>query len=243
MNLIMQTIPSPLISELLCQSELDGIILDTEHGHFNNETLYNCIQIITLSNKQCFVRFTDLNKQLVRMCLDAGVDGVVFSTVEHTKYVNEIIKYCTFPSQGGKRGCGLVRQNKWGKKQLDVYKPIIIGKIETRTAIEKIHDFIEDEDEKECNLDFYLIGPYDISSSLGTPGQWDDKTYLKYIKWIYDAIPLNKLGLYLSDKDIENFDNLNNKPPFLVWGIDVNFILKGLDNLNKKIQENGKYPI
>ena len=90
MNLIMQTIPSPLVSELLAYSELDGIILDTEHGCFNNETLYSCIQVITLSKKKCFVRFTDLNKQLVRMCLDAGVDGVIFSTVEHVEYAHSM---------------------------------------------------------------------------------------------------------------------------------------------------------
>jgi 2-keto-3-deoxy-L-rhamnonate aldolase RhmA len=40
MNVIIQTIPSTLISELLASSKLDGVILDTEHGCFNNETLY-----------------------------------------------------------------------------------------------------------------------------------------------------------------------------------------------------------
>jgi 2-keto-3-deoxy-L-rhamnonate aldolase RhmA len=47
MHLTLQTIPSPIISELLTYSNLDGIVLDTEHGYFNNETLYACIQIIT----------------------------------------------------------------------------------------------------------------------------------------------------------------------------------------------------
>ena len=52
MNVIIQTIPSTLISELLASSKLDGIILDTEHGCFNNETLYSCIQLITLQKKK-----------------------------------------------------------------------------------------------------------------------------------------------------------------------------------------------
>ena len=60
----------------MAESQFDGVVLDTEHGHFNNETLFNCIQVITLSNKKCFVRVTDLNKQLIRMCLDAGVDSL-----------------------------------------------------------------------------------------------------------------------------------------------------------------------
>jgi 2-dehydro-3-deoxyglucarate aldolase len=228
MNLIIQTIPSPLVSELLAYSELDGIILDTEHGHFNNETLYSCIQIITLSKKKCFVRFTDLNKQLVRMCLDAGIDGVIFSTVEHVEYAHNIIKYCTYPTQGGKRGCGLVRDNKWGNEKLDSHKPLIIGQIETRTAIEKVTELYE-----ESNLDFFIIGPYDISSSLNIPGEFDNPTYLEYINRIYKAIPLDKLGLFLPYNDYINLSKNEKQPHILILGLDTDMILNSLKNIKK----------
>ena len=56
MNLTLQTIPSTLISELFSNSKFDGVVLDTEHGNFNNETLYSCIQVITLYKKQCFAK-------------------------------------------------------------------------------------------------------------------------------------------------------------------------------------------
>ena len=228
MNLTLQTIPSPLISELLTLSELDGVVLDTEHGHFNNETLYNCIQTITLCNKKCFVRFTDLNKQLVRMCLDAGVDGVIFSTIENTEEAKNIINYCKYPSQGGNRGCGLVRENKWGKKPLDEHKPIIIGQIETKTAIDNLQEIIQ------CEFDIFLIGPYDISSSLKIPGKFGDLTYLNYINKIYSMITLDKLGLFLPTKnDIDTYKKLNKeRPNLLIWGMDTDFILESLKNIN-----------
>lgn len=228
MNLTLQTIPSPLVSELLTYSNLDGVVLDTEHGHFNNETLYSCIQVITLRGKKCFVRFTDLNKQLVRMCLDAGVDGVIFSTIEDYNTAVDIIEYCKYPSQGGKRGCGLVRENQWGDKQLDEHKPIIIGQIETQTAIDNIEELIK------CDFDLFLIGPYDISSSLKIPGKFGDQTYLHYINKIYNFISLDKLGLFLpTKKDINNYKNLNNKRPnLLILGMDTDFILESLNNIN-----------
>jgi 2-keto-3-deoxy-L-rhamnonate aldolase RhmA len=231
MNLTLQTIPSPLISELLTHSSLDGVVLDTEHGHFNNETLYSCIQIITLRGKKCFVRFTDLNKQLVRMCLDAGIDGVIFSTIENYTEANEIISYCKYPSQGGKRGCGLVRENKWGEKQLDEHKPIIIGQIETKTAIDNLQELIQ------CEFDIFLIGPYDISSSLKNPGKFGDPIYLNYINKIYDVISLDKLGLFLpTNKDINNYKSLNKKRPnLLIWGMDTDFILESLKNISTQL--------
>jgi 2-keto-3-deoxy-L-rhamnonate aldolase RhmA len=228
MNLTLQTIPSPLISELLTYSNLDGVVLDTEHGHFNNETLYSCIQVITLRGKKCFIRFTDLNKQLVRMCLDAGADGVIFSTIENHIEANEIINYCRYPSQGGKRGCGLVRENQWGNKQLDSHIPIIIGQIETKTAIENIQELIK------CEFDIFLIGPYDISSSIKLPGQFGNPIYLSYINKIYDAVSLNKLGLFLpTKKDIDAYKNLNKeRPNLLILGMDTDFILESLKNIN-----------
>jgi hypothetical protein len=228
MNLTLQTIPSSLISELLTYSNLDGIVLDTEHGYFNNETLYSCIQVITLRGKKCFVRFTSLEKQLVRMCLDAGVDGVIFSTIENHLQANDIIDYCKYPSQGGKRGCGLVRENQWGNKQLDGSTPIIIGQIETKTAIENIQELTK------CKFDIFLIGPYDISSSIKIPGEFKNPIYLNYINKIYKTIPLNKLGLFLpTKKDINDYKNLNKETPnFLIWGMDTNFILESIKNIN-----------
>lgn len=228
MNLTLQTIPSPLISELLTFSNLDGVVLDTEHGHFNNETLYSCIQIITLHGKKCFIRFTDLNKQLVRMCLDAGVDGVIFSTIENAKDAKDIINYCKYPSQGGNRGCGLVRENKWGKQQLDRHKPVIIGQIETKAAIDNLQEITQ------CEFDIFLIGPYDISSSLKIPGKFGDPTYLNYINKIYNTVSLDKLGLFLpTKKDIDTYKELNKeRPNLLIWGMDTDFILESLKNIN-----------
>lgn len=232
MNLTLQTIPSPLIAELLTHSELDGVVLDTEHGHFNNETLYSCIQVITLRRKKCFVRFTHLDKQLVRMCLDAGVDGVIFSTVEKFIDAQDAISYCRYPSQGGVRGCGLVRENKWGDLQLDAHKPIIVGQIETQVAIDSIQKLVE------CDFDLFLIGPYDISSSLKLPGQFGNSTYLDYINKIYNTIPLDKLGLFLPTKgDIDNYKKLQQKqrPNLLIWGMDTDFILQSLKNINTQL--------
>lgn len=228
MNLTLQTIPSPLISELLTFSNLDGIVLDTEHGHFNNETLYNCIQVITLSKKKCFVRFTDLNKQLVRMCLDAGIDGVIFSTIETIDQANDIIQYCKYPTSGGVRGCGLVRQNKWGENPLDQHHPIIIGQIETKTAIDNLTELMQ------CNFDMFVIGPYDISSSLKIPGNFGDPNYFTYINKVYDMISLDKLGLFLPTfKDIDNFKKLNtDRPNLLILGMDSDFILQSIKNIS-----------
>jgi 2-dehydro-3-deoxyglucarate aldolase len=226
MNLTLQTIPSTIVSEILAKSFFDGIILDTEHGSFNNESLYSCIQIVTLLKKKCFVRLTDYNKQLIRMCLDAGCDGLVFSTIEDHDQAKEIISYCNYPSYKGKRGCGLVRDNNWGKTTLDVKKPILFGQIETAFAVDNI-DFL-----KELDFDAFLIGPYDLSSSLGVSGQFESEIFKNYMNTIYSKIPDDKMGLFLPT--FENMKTLNKSgrsAKILIWGIDINFITYGINNI------------
>lgn len=225
MNLTLQTIPSPLVSEILSDSKFDGVVLDTEHGCFNNETLYNCIQVITLSNKKCFVRLTDFNKQLIRMCLDAGVDGLIFSTIEDESLSFKIISYCNFPSNFGKRGCGLVRDNKWGKLPLDQKKPIIIAQIETSSAVENLDSLLK------VPFDYYVIGPYDLSSSLGKAGDFNHKTFINYMDIIFKKISTDKLGLFLPT--FENIDNLSTetRPKILIWGMDTNFIINSIERI------------
>jgi 2-dehydro-3-deoxyglucarate aldolase len=230
MNLTLQSIPSTIITEVLVSSELDGVVLDTEHGYFNNETMVSCIQIVTLLKKKCFVRFTDLNKQLIRMCLDAGADGVIFSTIEDPVLAKNMIDYCNYPIFGGNRGSALVRENKWGREKMSVKKPIIIGQIETKLAVDNIDELIK------CEFDKFLIGPYDLSSSLGCTADFENNLFKKYMNTIYDKIPLSKLGAFLpSIKDIESFRMSGRiRPSLLIWGLDTDFLINGINSLNLK---------
>jgi 2-dehydro-3-deoxyglucarate aldolase len=227
MNLTLQSIPSPLISEILVDSQLDGVVLDTEHGYFNNETLFSCIQVVTLLNKKCFVRFTDLNKQLVRMCLDAGIDGIIFSTVETYEQGLEMIEYCTYPTHKGVRGSALVRENKYGELEIGKKRPILIGQIETKKAVDNLTTLLQ------CGFDYFVLGPYDLSASLGCTAQWDNPLYKSYFDKINTTIPQNRLGAFLpSQKDIDRFlSTQSNRPEVLIWGLDADFIKQAIKNI------------
>ncbi len=177
MILTWQQIPSPIISEILAGTNCDGVVLDTEHGVFNNETLVACIQAVTLSGKKCFVRLPEETVTMTRMCLDSGASGIIFSTVETHAQAEKIINMCHYPSQKstGRRGMGLVRQNSWGQGDLGAEKPIVIAQIESKKGVENISQIAS------RNFDYYLVGPYDLTSSLGIPGNFDHDLYHKYL--------------------------------------------------------------
>jgi len=224
MKLAWQQIPSPTISELLCRN-LDGVVLDTEHGCFNNETLYSCIQIITANNKKCFVRLTEINKTLIRICLDAGITGIIFSTVETARQARKIHELCKFPKHGGKRGLGLVRQNKWGYGGLVSAPPVVIAQIETKKGIDNLKEIHSHE------FDYYMIGPYDLSASLGIPGDFDNHKYLEAIKKVKETITdLDQLAVHIPTEVGKQIDKYR-EYGIIAVGMDTTILLEGYKEL------------
>tara|TARA_B100001113_G_C20857735_1_gene512548 strand:- start:7 stop:684 length:678 start_codon:yes stop_codon:yes gene_type:complete len=224
MKLSWQQIPSTIISEMLCEG-FDGVVLDTEHGCFNNETLYNCIQVITAKDKTCFVRLTEINKTLIRMCLDAGASGLIFSTVEDASQAAEIKELCTYPKYGGKRGLGLVRQNKWGYSALVNKPPIIVAQIETKKAIENIEAIYAQD------LDHYMIGPYDLSASLGITAEFDNPKFLEAIETINRIITdPSKMAVHIPT-DVDKHIDKYSKYAIIAVGMDTTILLEGYKEL------------
>lgn len=195
MKLSWQQIPSSLVSEILCFNS-EGVVLDTEHGWYNNETLFSCIQVIKSKNKLCFVRLTDVDKKSIRYCLDSGVDGIIFSTIENSDQCQKIIEHC-FYAPRGKRGLGLVRQNMWGSGDLVKDNPIIVPQIETKEGIENIKEI------SSFGFDYYLIGPYDLSMSVGDPGNFENNNFCLQINKFNDIIPEEKRAIHIPN-DVKN---------------------------------------
>jgi 2-dehydro-3-deoxyglucarate aldolase len=219
MKLAWQQIPSPVVSDILCLGPLDGVVIDTEHAAYNNETLYSCIQVITAQNKTCFVRLTEVNKTMIRMCLDAGANGIIFSTVETTEECELIQKYCKFPLYGGKRGLGLVRENKWGYNELITQPPIIIAQIETAAGIANLENILS------YNFDFYMIGPYDLSASLGFPADFENSAYLEAIEKVSSQVPPHKMAVHIPT-DVKNQIKKYKNYGMIAIGMDTTGLLE-----------------
>jgi len=167
---------------------------------------------------------------LVRMCLDAGATGVIFSTVESYDQGKEIVDFCKYPLYNGKRGCGLVRENQWGDDCIGTKMPIIIGQIETKKSVDNLKSIYK------CGFDMFIIGPYDLSNSLGCVCKWESSLYKKYVNKIYNIIDKDKLGMFLPTfKNIEQFnsDKKENKivPKLIIWGMDTDFIKNGINTV------------
>jgi 2-dehydro-3-deoxyglucarate aldolase len=222
MKLAWQQIPSTVMSEILCKNQLSGVVIDTEHGCFNMETLFACIQVVTLHKKECFVRITEINKTLIRACLDAGCTGLIFSTVESNEDAKKIHEYCKYPKFEGNRGLGLVRENSWGSGKIDSLiskPPKIVAQIETVKGILNIRSIAK------YDFDYYMIGPYDLSASLGIPGEFDNKKYLEAVSKVKKNIPGKRMAVHIP-KNIKHELKKYKNYGMIALGMDTTFIIE-----------------
>ncbi len=226
MKLLWQQIPSTIISELYSNSDFDGVVIDTEHSPFNNETLFSCIQVVKLSNKKCFVRLAHLDKIITKMCLDAGCDGIIFSTVESKEQAQEMVDYCRYPAFGGRRGQGLVRENKWGESDLGKHQTEVIAQIETKEGVDNLEEIVK------CGFDRYLIGPYDLSASLGCVGDIGNKKCLTYIEKVLYIVGKENLGIHIPKNVDEHYSEYEDYS-FVALGMDTTLLIEKVKEISK----------
>ncbi|MGQ9509213.1 MAG: HpcH/HpaI aldolase family protein [Thermodesulfobacteriota bacterium] len=154
----------------------DFIFIDMEHGAYNMETVADLIRGAKSVGIAPLIRVPNREKFFISRVLDAGAEGIMVPMVSTREEAEEIVRYSKYPPLG-KRGFGAQ------SGQTD-YKPIkaaqfmkeanehtlIIAQIETQEAIENIDAIIDVE-----GIDVGLIGPNDLSISLGIPDQMDSE--------------------------------------------------------------------
>lgn len=226
MKLLWQQIPSPLVSEILCNGNEDGVVLDLEHAVFNPETIYGCIQVIQLKGKLAFVRTPPDEKTLVRHALDTGCDGVIFSTIEEEEKAKDLLSTARFPPDIGRRGLGLVRDNLWGQKGVPLRKPITVAQIETTRGVMNLND------RKLDGFDYYMIGPYDLSLSVGCPGDFHNPDLEEHIKRFEESLSPEKRGFHIVNNYQENFQKYKSWG-LLAFGLDTLMIQQGVQEVGR----------
>jgi len=228
-----QTIYSEEICEIYCNYSFDAICVDLEHSSINISECLKLIRIIQLYKKLAFVRISNKNSENLKKVLDFGVDGIIVPDVRNIKDCKSIINNMYY-SPIGNRGVGLQRANLYGNNfqhYLDfVSKRIVfIPMIESKEAIKNINQILS---YKYTNG--VMIGPYDLSSSLGFPGDFDNLDFVKSIKSIIKKSKKNKkhVGLHIIEPDIKLIKKSYKEGySFLVYSLDsvlFNSILKKL---------------
>lgn len=192
------------IAEIMADAGFDWLCVDMEHSVTDYFEALQLISAIQAKGLKAFVRVGENNTRIIKRVLDAGADGIIVPMVNTREDAIKAIESVYYPPFG-KRGVGLSRAQKYGfgfnEYKNDKAKNItLIAQIEHIDAVKNLDEILNLD-----GLDGTFIGPYDLSGSMGKPGDYNDSDVKAVLKQ-YETIVSkhNKLvGYHVIEPDIQ----------------------------------------
>ncbi len=157
----------------LARAGFTWAFIDMEHGNFDFETVQDLCRIGKHVGLSPVVRVADLQYSLIARALDCGAEGIMFPRVEDPKTLERAISWTKFPPEGI-RGYGLAPSNvdyeAATMPQIIEHvnrNTMVVFQIETVKALEARDELISVK-----GVDTVMVGPADLSISLGNPGDF-----------------------------------------------------------------------
>ena len=160
----------PSITEIFASHNFDFLAIDMEHGTINLEQAQRIIAASQYYKVACLPRPVSHSNDWIKPLLESGADGLIAPMVNSSEELQQLLNDVKYPPLG-KRSFGINRAQGYGKDFDDYVSnwnktSIFIAQIESKSAVDSIEKIVSNPD-----LDGIMIGPYDLSGSLGVPGQ------------------------------------------------------------------------
>ena len=223
--------PSNENVELLSSLGFDWLFIDAEHGAFGPEQVISMLQ--AAHECPCLVRIPGPDEAWIKKVLDAGAEGIIVPQINSLEEAKSVINYSKYPPLG-KRGVGLGRAHGYGKdfsRYLEDAneQTVIVLQAETESVLSCI-----DEISALNSVDAILIGPYDLSASLGHIGEITHPAVQNAIESVKQACTKNntQLGIFgVSAENVTPYKSLGFT--LLTVGVDTIFLqTSALSELN-----------
>lgn len=176
------------ISRLFGAAGLDWVFLDSEHSQFASDTLHDLICAYRMTDVTVVVRVCDFQYDLVARALDAGAEGIILPRCEDAEQLAHAVRGAKFPPQGHRGfGLGPAHIGYQAASFADITRhcnreTLMIAQIESTRALERLPELASVE-----GLDSLLVGPADLSISLGVGGEWYHPRLIEAIDRVIEA--------------------------------------------------------
>ena len=175
-------IPHGSVAEIMGAAGYDWVAVDMEHGSVSVAQLPDLFRALELGGTLPLVRLAQGDAKECKQVLDAGAGGVIVPMVATCEQLIAVRDACRWPP-AGTRGVGFSRANLFGKN-FEVYReeaqePLLVAMIEHTRAVDKLEKILSVE-----GLDAILIGPYDLSASIGATAQFEEPKFIATIERI-----------------------------------------------------------
>ncbi|MHB8132412.1 MAG: HpcH/HpaI aldolase family protein [Mobilitalea sp.] len=220
------TLAHPAIAEIMAKAGFDWLAVDLEHSVITIREAEELIRVIDLCSVVPLVRLSANDPVQIKRIMDAGAHGVIVPMVNSAEEARKVVEAVHYPPDG-KRCVGLARAQGYGSS-FEQYKEwvnqesIVIVQIEHIKAVENLDAILSVE-----GVDGFIVGPYDLSGSLGIPGQFDNKLMIEAMSKIKNFMrSTSKIpGLHVVEPDVDQLQQrVREGYLFLAYSVDIRML-------------------
>ena len=176
-------------AECLGLGGMDYLIIDTEHGPFDPLAALDFIRAARLYNITPFARVQEISRSAILKLLDVGAQGLVIPCVNTVAEAETIVscgKYMPLGRRGvaNSAGSGFWYED-YATRGMPHYfefsnrESMLIPQCETLGCLEHLEEIVAIE-----GIDGIFVGPYDLSTAMGIPGQFDKPEFQEALRHI-----------------------------------------------------------
>ena len=187
---------SPLWPAAVKSTGVDFVFIDTEHIPFDRTTLAQMCVAYKAYGLPPLVRISSADPQEARMVLDGGASGILAPYIESPEQVRALVGATKLRPLKGQRLKEALRNPEALESKLKDYlrdwnqETFLIINVESAPAVEQLDRILA-----EPGLDGVIIGPHDLSVSLGLPEQYLNPRFEEVVRQIISKVREKGLGV------------------------------------------------
>ena len=168
------TFTDPAVTELACEAGFDFVWIDGEHGEFDRTGAMLHLMSVKGTDAASFYRVPACDHTEIKRIIDFAPAGIIVPMVMNGDDARRAVAACRYPPEGN-RGCGFRRGVGYGARDFGAYweqaksDPLVIIQLEHVEAVRNLDEILA-----VPGVGSIVVGPYDLSASMGKEGQWTD---------------------------------------------------------------------
>jgi 2-dehydro-3-deoxyglucarate aldolase len=218
-------IPHASVAEIMGQAGYEWVALDLEHGAIGVQQLPDLCRALELGGTLPLARIAEGSARDCKQALDAGAGGVIVPLIESATQLAGVRDACRWPP-AGRRGVGFARANLFGKNfeqyRSEAQAPLLVAMIESARAVAALEAILQ-----VPGLDALLVGPYDLSASMGLTGEFDAPEFVAALTQVRTLANQRGIacGIHVVAPDREQLRaRLQEGYRFIAYSIDAVFL-------------------
>jgi len=229
----------PAAVEIMGFAGFDFVIIDAEHGPISMQSTQNMIRAAETANITPIIRVSSNDEALILRALDIGAQGIEIPQINSKSQAIKAVKSVKYSPQGERGVCRYVRAANYSSMDKFEYfksaneETMIIAHIEGVEGVNNLNEILS-----VPGIDVIFIGPYDLSQSLGIPGEVNHPLVTERMKEVILKCKENKIsvGTFADDVKTAKFW-VSLGVQYMSFSVDVGILFEASKKIVEKLKK------